>query len=508
MVKLRIEEIVKGGRKNFERTWEETAKLLPRDTHIVLPQGGTLHPLREATQRCRTILHEMGFSECENRTILPAEEVYLQYGPEAPVILDRAFYLAKLPRPEIGLSNERIGAVEEIIGSFNVDTLQEILRSYKKGEIEGDDFVESLVKGLGVSTAQATSIISNVFEELRNLAPQATNMTLRSHMTATWYHTLSALQDKRVHPLALFSVGPRYRNEQREDAGHLRVHHSTSMVILDPNMSLEAGREITVDFLKRLGFTDANFETKAATSKYYANKQEEEVFAQWGNKWLEIGDIGMYSPISLANFGIQYPVFNGGFGVERLAMILGGHEDIREMVFPQFHSKSYTDAQIFSALSLIHSPTTDKGRKIAQGIENIAREYRNESAPCRFEAYQDSEIKVEVVELETGQKLIGPAAFNEIYVSEGNLLSRLESGAEGWDQSYMRYASLGIAAQIEEGISAGREQDTLRVRNVKSLSDINLKLPTKVQDYLVGEHKRIQAKGPFFMTVEYTLKRD
>ena len=81
-------------------------------------------------------------------------------------------------------------------------------------------------------------------------------------MTATWYNTLAAIQDTEKHPIMLFSIGPRYRNEQKEDSGHLRVHHSASIVILDENMSLEAGREITKKIFRKLGFKDIKFVVK------------------------------------------------------------------------------------------------------------------------------------------------------------------------------------------------------------------------------------------------------
>ena len=102
-------------------------------------------------------------------------------------------------------------------------------------------------------------------------------------------------------PVSLFSVGPRYRNEQKEDAGHLRVHNSASLVVMDPNMSLEAGEKIVEKVLKGFGFSDVKYETKKGTSNYYADGLEKEIFAKWNDNWLEIGDIGMYSLISLAN---------------------------------------------------------------------------------------------------------------------------------------------------------------------------------------------------------------
>jgi O-phosphoseryl-tRNA synthetase len=278
------------------------------------------------------------------------------------------------------------------------------------------------------------------------------------------------------------------------------------MVIMDPDMSLEAGREITKDFLLRLGFKDARFEQKRATSKYYAREQEEEVFANWKDDWLEIGDIGMYSPISLANFNIKYPVFNAGFGIERLTMVRQGYSDIRELVFPQFSSLDYSDERAEDSLVLIDRPQTKRGREIAAAIESAVRKNGNAESPCQFVAYEDDELLVKIVEHEEGKRLVGPAAFNEVYIKEGNILSQLEGGEEKALYSYLEGISNRMAARVEDAVATGRTEDTFRVRAVKSLGDINLQLPRKVKEYMTGEHKKTMVKGPVFLTVSYELK--
>ena len=101
-------------------------------------------------------------------------------------------------------------------------------------------------------------------------------------------------------------------------------------------ISLEDGKRISKEILRKIGFTDIKFEIKKATSKYYAPETEFEVFIKHNNEWLEIGDGGFYSPVSLANFNILYPVFNLGLGIERLCMIETGMSDIRELVYPYF----------------------------------------------------------------------------------------------------------------------------------------------------------------------------
>jgi len=498
MANFDLNDIKERAKKNFSNVWVSSTKLIPVDTKISLKNKGKPHPVQELIQKSREILLSLGFDEVENFTILPNSDVVKQYGPEALVILDRIFYLAELPRPDIGLSAKKIVQVKKIAGEVELEKLQSILRSYKRGEIEADDLVEELIARLNITDYQATELLDKVFPELRKLRPIPSDKTLRSHMTATWFHTLAALQDKAAFPLALFSVGLRYRNEQREDAQHLRVHHSASIVVMDPEMSLDAGREITREIIRQYGFPDMKFETKIATSKYYASGQEQEVFVRHKDNWLEIADIGMYSPVALANFDIRYPVFNAGLGVERLAMLLYEIDDVRKLVYPQFSLSDYSDEEIAKSITYIASPRTPRGRKIAQAIEDSARKYKDEIAPCEFLAWQDKSIKVKVIETEAGKKLIGPAGFNEICVDDGAIYSNVVPSGLYTGINYMRAIAMGAAAAIENN----PEDFTYQVKTIKHLSDLNLQTSEGVRQHIEGKQRKIGVGGAVFVTIK------
>ena len=492
-----VERIKEQGGKNFAEAWMTTADLIPRGTVVKLEGKGKSHPLRDMVQRSREILLGLGFDEIENLTILPDHDVSRQYGPEARVILDRVFYLAALPRPEIGLKRKRIAEAEGIVEKLQVEKLQSIFRRYKKGDIEADDLVEELVLGLDITDYQAIELLDRVFPEVKTLHPVPTNKTLRSHMTATWFHTLQAMQDTSHFPLALFSVGPRYRNEQREDAHHLRVHNSASVVIMHPEMSLEAGREIAQDILRQYGFSEFKFKTNPATSKYYAPGLEQEVFVKHGDEWLEVADIGMYSPVALANFDIKYPVFNVGFGIERMAMVLHHIDDVRTFAFPQFSIAEFSDEDIAQSFSYINSPGTARGRKIARAIESAARKHKNEIAPCEFVAWDDGAIQVVIMEKEKGKRLVGPAGFNEICVTDGGIYSDVVPSGVYTGISYMRALAMGAAASIEN------DPDVIyQTKEVKHLSDLNLQIPKSILEYIEGQHKEIDIRGAVFVTIK------
>jgi O-phosphoseryl-tRNA synthetase len=491
-------EIKSKAKSNFTDAWIATAKLIPTGTEISLPKKGKPHLVRELVQKSRQILLNLGFDEVENLTLLPDSDVVKQYGPEARVILDRAFYLAELPRPDIGLSEKRIAQVKEIAKEIDIGKLQTLLRNYKKGEIESDNLIEELIAGLGITDYQATELMDRVFPEIKDLQPVPSNRTLRSHMTATWFHTLSALQDKASFPVALFSVGPRYRNEQREDARHLRVHHSASIVVMDPEMSLDAGRAMTRDIMQQYGFSEIKFETKIATSKYYAPGQEQELFVKHKGTWLEIADIGMYSPVALANFDIKYPVFNAGFGIERLGMLIYEIDDVRKLAYPQFTVVEYSDEEIAKSITYIASPQTARGQRIAQAIEETARRHKDEIAPCEFLAWKDEFIEVKIVETEGGKRLIGPAGFNEICVANGTIYSDVTPSGLHTGINYMRAIAMGAAAAIENS----NDNLSYQVKGIKHLSDLNLQIPEAVRQHIEGQQKKIKVGGAVFVAIE------
>jgi O-phosphoseryl-tRNA synthetase len=298
--------------------------------------------------------------------------------------------------------------------------------------------------------------------------------------------------------VALFSVGPRYRNEQREDARHLRVHHSASVVVMDPEMSLDAGRAIASDIMQQYGFSDTRFETKTATSKYYAPGQEQEVFVKHKGTWLEIADIGMYSPVALANFDIKYPVFNAGFGIERLGMLIHEIDDIRKLAYPQFAVVEYSDEEIAKSISYMTSPQTVRGQGIARAIEETARKHKDEIAPCEFLAWKDESLEVKVFEKEAGKRLIGPAGFNEICVADGAIYSDVVPSGVCTGINYMRAIAMGAAAAIEKN----NDNVTYQVKGIKHLSDLNLEIPEPVREHIEGQRKKIGVGCAVFVAIE------
>lgn len=138
MSKFDVKKIKEQGEKDYEKAWIETAELLRKQGKFFnLIDKRKEHVVFKLIEKIRNILLNLGFTEVIVPLIVDDSEVRKQYGPEASVILDRVFYLAGLPRPDIGINKRKIQQLKKI-GDFDVEKLKEIFRNYKKGEIESD----------------------------------------------------------------------------------------------------------------------------------------------------------------------------------------------------------------------------------------------------------------------------------------------------------------------------------------------------------------------------------
>jgi O-phosphoseryl-tRNA synthetase len=522
MPKFDVQKIREKAKENYEEAWVGTAKLVNRDGRLFSLQGkGKPNELQELIAKARRALLQLGFTEVSVPMIIEKKEVYAQFGPEAPVILDRLFFLAGLDRPDIGISQKKLQEIRKVVPGFGrVKDLQGIFRRYKEGAISADDMLEVMVKELGVKEEQASEVLS-LFSELRKLEPIPTDLTLRSHTTGGWFLVLREMVKREPLPLQLFSIGQKFRREQRLDPTHLYESWTASVVIAAEEMSLEDGERVTREILSRLGFDSVKFSVKAATSKYYAPQTEFEVFVEHPKtgEFIEIGDAGFYSPVALSNYDIPYPVFNLGIGLERMLMILTGETDIRALVYPYLYKPvKFFDADLSKMVKIERRPSTEVGNKIAAAVVRTAEEHADEPSPCEFKAFEGElsgrRLLVKVVEPESKTKLIGPAGFNNVYVYDGNVVG---VPPKGWERdeflgkvrkqgvsagiSYMEaFASLA-AQEIEQAAQRGEREVKIRARMVKSPSDINLTIDEAAQLYITANKKRIDIRGPVFTTV-------
>jgi len=529
MVRLPVKDILAKSKESFEEAWIAYGELIPtkrlKPKDILSCGVGKPHPVYEVCQRLRQAFLNLGFEEVVNPLIVEEEDVKKQYGPEALAILDRCYYLAVLPRPDVGLSKEKIEKLKRYVAdltSDKVQQLQQVLHGYKKGQIASDDLIEEMSKALGVEDTVATRILWDVFPEFRDLRPEPTRLTLRSHMTTAWFLTVAALQHRRPKPIKLFSVDVRVRREQYEDETHLRTHRVASCVVVDEDVVPDDGREIAQAVLESLGLKEFKVVKKPVTAKYYAPGTEYELHVRSGGDWVEVANYGIYSPVALANYEIEYPVLNVGIGVERVAMVLYGYKDVRELVYPQFYGKWFlSDYEIAKQISLQHKPETQAGWQLVETLVRAFEQYAEAPSPCEFKVYEGDflgrYVEVYVYEKDPGVKLAGPAAFNEIVVYEGNVIGMPPSQVQAITSPLLEEARLkgyrtGIryvdafaalaAAKMEAACLVGAGEVDVRVRIVKLPSDINIEIGEVAKRYISENRKVIDVRGPAFLAVK------
>lgn len=545
-----VEEYRKRAKEDFEAAWHAGPEVLTppgeRERYPrLMYRRANAHPIFSTIQRLRETYLALGFDEIENPVIVEEQDVYRQFGPEAMAVLDRVFYIGGLPRPNVGIARKQLDEINEILRSHKSplvhkdslpveeahaatggyqpmtpeteEKLRETLHAYKKSEIDGDELTYELAKVLGVDDALVVHILDAVFPEFRALVPECSRSTLRSHMTSGWFMTLGNTWDRSPLPIRLFSVDRCFRREQEEGPTRLRCYHSASCVIAGEDVTNETGKAISEALLSAFGFTDFRFQPDDKRSKYYMPDSQTEVYARHPvHGWVEVATFGMYSPSALAEYGIGIPVMNLGLGVQRLAMILYQANDMRQLSFPQFFPRTFTDREITKAIQLREEPATVEGRMITAAIERTGATHGNEPGPCSFPAWEGTffgkNVKVFVEEPESNTKLLGPACMNEIFVHEGSVLGVPDN--EKWKEvrekgtptglSYLHTVAALAAARIEEAARCG-QGTTVQVKMAKLPSDINLKIEEFAMRAITDMKKKVDVRGPVFLTVRSSI---
>lgn len=517
MAKFDINSLLDAAKRNYEKAWNDSAKLLQVEgSKFNLDSSrGASHPIYAFAQEARKALISLGFEEIVLPIFVNEDEIYKEYGPEAALITDRIFYTAELPRPDIGISQKKIDMIKEIVPGFSTsDELQKMFKAYKKCEIEADDFLDVMVEKLGVTASEAADIIDKVFPEFKQLKPVPTKNTLRSHTTALWFPVLGALQGKKPMPIQLFHVGLKFRREQKLDARHLYESTTMSLVICNEEITLQDCMNVAKIICKKIGFFDAKFEIKKTTGKYYAPGTEFEIFVkhETNGDWLEIGDGGFYSPVSCAKYGIPYPVFNIGFGVERITMIKTGATDIRQLAYPYFYAPtSFTDKEIVPFIRIANKPATGTGREIAVAIIGTIKEHGGDPSPCEVNAgtfrIERTPIEITLWQKEAGVKLVSKAIYNEIVVKDGEITCYESKagtplpGAELTGIKFVDGIANDIAWQIEQFARSADVEITCQYKMVKKASDINVSIDPAVVRFVTDKQRKIKINGPVFVNV-------
>ncbi len=252
---------------------------------------GRLHPLTQIIDKVKAVLVSMGFEEMR--------------GP----LVESSFYnfdLLFMPQDHPG---------REIMDTF-------FLKKPAKSALPED--LSKIVKAVH-ENGWKTGSRGWQYQWSRDVA--ASNI-LRTHTTATSFRYLSS--GIKV-PGKYFSVDRVFRNETI-DMKHLPEFHQIEGFVAAEELTLRNMLGFFKEFYSAFGINKLKF--KPTYNPYTEPSAEIFGWHNGMNKYIEIGNSGMFRPETLLPCGIKCPVIAWGLALERLAMLVYNLEDIRNVVGP------------------------------------------------------------------------------------------------------------------------------------------------------------------------------
>jgi len=268
--------------------WRET-KLRKFDVTAAGPEyyPAKVHPLQQVIQRAREIFLEMGFTEIRGPLVETAfwnfDALFQPQDHPAREMMD-TFYLA----------NPKAGALPK------KSVVSAVAKTHKDGWITGS-------KGWGYKWSP---------EEARRLV-------MRTHTTA---ETIKYLSKHKKPPIKVFSVDRVYRNEQVTYKNTAEFHQIEGIVV-DKGVTLRDLMGTLKAFYARFGLKKVRF--WPCYFPYTEPSAEATIYDPKLKRWMELCGMGMFRPEVLVPMGIKYPVLAWGGGLERIAMLELGVDDIR-----------------------------------------------------------------------------------------------------------------------------------------------------------------------------------
>lgn len=276
-----------------DRVWEKIS-IRPYDVNAFAPRmyGGKLHPFTMLIDEIRQIFLEMGFQEIAGDFV---ESCFWN--------MDVLFIPQDHPAREM---QDTFYCKHPLTISVQDTKLLELVSSiHENGGSTGSE-------GWGYEFSKK----------------ECERALLRTHTTV---NTIRYLYDNPTPPAKIFSIGQVFRKENI-DATHLPVFYQIEGIIHDEHATFRQLIGILFEFYQRMGFEKIRF--RPAYFPYTEPSMEIEVY--WNNRWMELGGSGIFRPEVTEPVGVSSPVLAWGLGLERLAMLRFGLQDIRQIYQSDF----------------------------------------------------------------------------------------------------------------------------------------------------------------------------
>ena len=153
---------------------------------------------------------------------------------------------------------------------------------------------------------------------------EARKMALRTHTTCV---TIKHLAEKKSDEARIFSLGRVFRNE-KVSYKHLVEFNQIEGVVVGKDANLRNLMGIQREFYKRIGITKIKF--WPTFFPYTEPSLQTMVYNERLGKWIELFGMGIFRPEVTKPLGITKPVLAWGGGIERIAMLKYGLDDVRE----------------------------------------------------------------------------------------------------------------------------------------------------------------------------------
>lgn len=265
------------------------------DAPTITPTGGRPHPMQTLIERIRQVFLEMGFSEIEGNFVQSAgwnmDALYIPQSHPARTMQD-TFYLNS---PE------------------NVSVEEKYLDMWSKVHEHGHDTGS---RGWG-----------GKFDK-----DEAQKGLLRTHTTV---NTVKHIAENPEISSRVFGIGRVFRQETI-DRTHLPEFHQIEGIIHEENANLPMLITTLKTFYAKMGYDDV----RVRPAYFPYTEPSVEVDILWRGEWLELGGAGIFRPEVTEPLGTEWPVCAWGMGLERLAMLVLGLDDIRQLYQPDLDKLS------------------------------------------------------------------------------------------------------------------------------------------------------------------------
>ena len=202
------------------------------------------------------------------------------------------------------------------------------------------DFLTNILKDKGFAELNGPEIESEEFNfDMLNIKKshparqmhdtfyvQNKNNVLRTHTSPVQIRGM--LQSKP--PLAFVSAGKVFRKD--DDSTHLPMFHQVEGIYVDESVNFSQLKYLMNNIIKSIFNENIEIRFRPSYFPFTEPSAEVDILSDNGN-WLEILGCGIVNPIVLENCNIDSSKYSGlafGLGVERIAMLRFGVNDIRD----------------------------------------------------------------------------------------------------------------------------------------------------------------------------------